>query len=943
MRNFQYLLQFAAGALTLMSMSCHAQMSVAGQLAVSPSGAATYSIPVQTPPGIAGVAPKLALNYSSQSGNGLLGVGWGLAGLSAITRCPKTVAQDGIRGAVNNDMSDRYCVDGQRLIATTGTDGGDKTEYHTEQDGFSRVVSYAETGATNGPGSFVVTTKAGLTMEYGKTEDSRIEAQGKIDAQGHGVVTTWALSKVSDAKGNTYTVSYTESNSLGQYYPSKIEYKSNSTASQTQATQIVIYFDYETRPDVSAKFRTGSYISSQTRLKSIRQTTNNRTNLVYNIYYDPIKDSIPQSAIKSISISDQQMPAQTATFSYNSDGGEKFERAHAQSPAPGYGSGGQMLSGDFNGDGLTDIMQVWNNSYLSAAIGWISNGTGGFSRTAWASATPNFGYDGRYLVGDFNGDGLSDIAQIWSDAGRSNAIVWLSNGNGFNRSTWAPSMPSFGYDGELVSGDFNGDGRADIAQIWQDGIYANAIMWISSGKDFTRSTWAPSALGFGYGGKYYSGDFNGDGLSDIVQIWNNNNLSAAIAWISDGKKFIREHWVTGGAGFGYEGSYIPGDYNGDGLSDIMQIWNDGGKSNAIGWVSTGRGFSRSQWASSQAQLGYPGQYFPVDLNGDGLTDIVQFWDSNGRSRAIGWASTSTGLIRYSMADSLYGFGFAGQYIPGDFYGSGVSSIMQIWDSSGLSAAISWRCTGDQANPRLTAIGSSLTTLTSSIDYKTLPQMLRIGDYISPSSSYPRVAASPPLYLTSSISSSFGGGAINTSNYQYGGLLLDSGDGRGLLGFQWMQTEAPAPDPSKVLRSRTYYRQDFPFTGMVDKSTQGFGGSIDNLSQTTYEYGCYDFDDTAGCQVAPGKRYFPYLSKMVETAKDLNGKALPGKRTETTYKECSVPPFKCFGNATQVKITTLNPDGTDSGYVKTTDSEFANDETNWILGRLLRSKVTSTTP
>ena len=69
---------------------------IRGQFAVSPpSGAAQYSIPIWTPPGIRGVQPSLALVYNSQSPSGILGPGWSLAGLSAITRCNRTYAQDG--------------------------------------------------------------------------------------------------------------------------------------------------------------------------------------------------------------------------------------------------------------------------------------------------------------------------------------------------------------------------------------------------------------------------------------------------------------------------------------------------------------------------------------------------------------------------------------------------------------------------------------------------------------------------------------------------------------------------------------------------------------------------------------------------------------------------------------------------------------------------------
>ena len=141
--------------------------ATAGSFRVSETGAATYSIPIAVPPGTAGMKPSLSLNYSSQSGNGLLGMGWSLGGLSVIHRCPKTVAQDGVLGGVNFDANDRFCIDGQRLVAITGTYGAPNTEYRTETESYSRIISYGTTGT--GPTSFKVWTKSGQIMEYGNT------------------------------------------------------------------------------------------------------------------------------------------------------------------------------------------------------------------------------------------------------------------------------------------------------------------------------------------------------------------------------------------------------------------------------------------------------------------------------------------------------------------------------------------------------------------------------------------------------------------------------------------------------------------------------------------------------------------------------------------------------------------------------------------------------
>ncbi|MFC7286536.1 SpvB/TcaC N-terminal domain-containing protein [Herminiimonas glaciei] len=110
-------------ALVLFTGNAFAQtgMTTLGQFSVNESGAATYTIPITIPPGIGGIEPKLALSYNSQAGNGLLGVGWSLSGLSAIGRCPQTMAQDGKRGGVKLDNDDRYCLDAQRLRASPRT------------------------------------------------------------------------------------------------------------------------------------------------------------------------------------------------------------------------------------------------------------------------------------------------------------------------------------------------------------------------------------------------------------------------------------------------------------------------------------------------------------------------------------------------------------------------------------------------------------------------------------------------------------------------------------------------------------------------------------------------------------------------------------------------------------------------------------------------------
>ena len=89
-----------------------------GSGSVAPTGEYRYTIPIRVPPGVAGLQPDLALTYSSRSGDGILGVGWSLSGLSEIHRCAKTFAIDDRAAGVDYNDSDALCIDGNRLLLT---------------------------------------------------------------------------------------------------------------------------------------------------------------------------------------------------------------------------------------------------------------------------------------------------------------------------------------------------------------------------------------------------------------------------------------------------------------------------------------------------------------------------------------------------------------------------------------------------------------------------------------------------------------------------------------------------------------------------------------------------------------------------------------------------------------------------------------------------------
>ena len=90
--------------------------AIPGQLSVNQIGAATYTVPIDVPAGINGMQPNLALSYNSMAGNGIVGWGWNIAGLSVITRTGKTIYFDGKVEGVGYTASDNFVLDGQRLI-----------------------------------------------------------------------------------------------------------------------------------------------------------------------------------------------------------------------------------------------------------------------------------------------------------------------------------------------------------------------------------------------------------------------------------------------------------------------------------------------------------------------------------------------------------------------------------------------------------------------------------------------------------------------------------------------------------------------------------------------------------------------------------------------------------------------------------------------------------
>src|SRR5690349_10452025 len=179
-----------------------------GSADVDGGGDATYHIPIEVAPGIAGMQPSLALEYSSGGGDGYLGIGWRLSGLSAITSCGRTLREDGFVAPPQisgETVVGALCLDGQRLELVSGTAGEDGAEYRPRQDPFTRVDLQVEPDpapeSNYGQYSwFRAWGKDGLVYTYGRSSTTRRTADADT--------MMWALEKVEDRWGNYYKITY---------------------------------------------------------------------------------------------------------------------------------------------------------------------------------------------------------------------------------------------------------------------------------------------------------------------------------------------------------------------------------------------------------------------------------------------------------------------------------------------------------------------------------------------------------------------------------------------------------------------------------------------------------------------------------------------------------------------------------------------------------------
>jgi len=314
---------------------------------------------------------------------------------------------------------------------------------------------------------------------------------------------------------------------------------------------------------------------------------------------------------------------------------------------------------DFNGDGNLDLAVPYCGTNVNCNTGQVAilmgDGKGNFTPT---SSSPSVPFPGYVVAGDFNGDGKPDLAV---DGGPCVGCISIFLGDGTGNFTLA-SAPYSGSDwfpAGLAVGDFNGDGHLDLASL-TGGFGPNAVLGILIG-DGTGNLTLQSTMDVGTGpGSLAVGDFNGDGKLDLA-VTNSTSLSI---FLGDGSGNFT---LSNSLPLTYAGNLIAaGDFNGDGKLDVAI---PGGYSETVS-IFLGDGTGNFTLASSPGTSNCATTLAAGDFNGDGNLDLAvgscaDYMSTNQLSLLLG-----DGTGNFSLLPPLA----TGRYVPslatGDFNSDG---------------------------------------------------------------------------------------------------------------------------------------------------------------------------------------------------------------------------------------------------------------------------------
>ncbi|MEZ4772743.1 MAG: FG-GAP-like repeat-containing protein [Bacteroidia bacterium] len=621
--------------------------TTSGVANVSLSGGAGYSIPINLPPGTGGMIPSVSVTYNSQSGNGLLGMGWNLSGLSVIHRLGQDWYHDGKAGPVSlagNPASGiaagPFALDGNRLIATSGVNGADGAVYATESETFSRITSYGISG--NGPLWFKVETKSGIVFEYGNSADSRLMQEGGSS------VLFWRLNRMYDLHGNYVDYKYLTDDRESRI--DEILYTGNTVTGLVPYNKIK--FHYGLRMDATTAYLDGSLLNSSRLITKIVLTAEGGV-ISKEYEFNYAQDDLYSYLTEVIEKGSNGLQFNSTIFKYGETSPD-FEAVETDDIGQPYF---HNFTGDFDADGYSDLIRVSFNTqpvpgtdityytgfqYYRKIPGsddfqYISSQTfpNDDDNYSWINGidVPN-----QYKISsaDFNGDGKEDLL-IENRVKNANSSYWKlsgtriyylnSEGNAFTATDYPTVAP---YDiinastwNYLYKGDFNGDGKSDYLTSLSNGTGYKVFLSFPGislnhhvlGQFGTTNSYTNEVSG---ADQVFVIDYDGDGKTELMTL--KESACKIFSFEKNANNEYEAVLVYNSSSTQWRDVY-PGDFNGDGKTDFLtrtspNIWEIAFSKAA------GNSFDTHLYSFIVTPDTSNDMIRILDLNGDGKTDVV---------------------------------------------------------------------------------------------------------------------------------------------------------------------------------------------------------------------------------------------------------------------------------------------------------------------------------
>ncbi|KOP39077.1 hypothetical protein DBB36_21525 [Flavobacterium sp. WLB] len=650
-----------------------------GELQISASGTATYTLPIAVPPSIKGVAPTINLVYSSGVRGGIAGQGWSINSISTISRMSTRRDIDGYVDGVDFDSNDKLALDGQRLLLKTGTYWAANSTYETEFKSNTKIELKIEGTTTY----FVVTAPDGSRSWYG--------SKGSGSLQNSVSVNSWYIVHYEDVYGNFIDYNYktVAYNSTNQLYIDNIAFSGNTAAGIAAQNKISFYYNAASR--VEKDYLKGQPIYATQILNNIKVLSNNVPFRTYQLTHEE-DTSLGYQRLKKIQeINAQSEVSNPVEFEYTPSPTtpQRTEKEYTNTLA----FDKVDLAGDFDGDGRLDF--VANNQIFTN----LFNGNTGnvpvnlpFTADKRQVITATTLTNGK--LNQFNSIVYADeqVNNISFKIYNSTALNYTKSINFNNNIAQGETVTNVVYDqfsgytdtrffpaikksNEYLEGDFNGDGISEVLIRSTKNEYYYDLETISSNwaglgdgqwlsTEFGWDGWdyhlvnldpnASTALGTsGFmnlpnnsvlnGDKRLIADFNSDGKSDIL-VLNNDKTYKIISF----KQLLVSPWIeleVIGSGtldqYSKSKQMLLGDYNGDGKTDIMLPTSEG-EPNAVEWniyysnpnPAGGELFVKETlniveyWPDTGSHYNtqrHFSSYFAMDINKDGKSDLVRVW------------------------------------------------------------------------------------------------------------------------------------------------------------------------------------------------------------------------------------------------------------------------------------------------------------------------------